>query len=229
MSTANGQSIPENAVISWFESPASSETGEVLQRRDSAKGGTCALIFSLLLSYITRGEMTSIARLFAVIAAVLLVIGAAVFLFFRSSIASEGLYRVQTAVGLDAAAPERHVVPAGFQGWAVVHYGVEGVAPLRHEGEALILEYPATGRLVTSSPAPEDKGFLHRGYYTRTADGLAPLSRVGDIWGEFSHIHFPDDGSGTISRSSGFFVGSMKEFMATDWPVEHRLPGGVRK
>jgi hypothetical protein len=51
-----------------------------------------------------------------------------------------------------------------------------------------------------------------------------PLSRVGDIWGEFSHIRFRDDGSGGVARSSGFFVGSMKEFMATEWPVEHRLP-----
>ena len=173
--------------------------------------------------------MTTIGRLLAVIAALFLVTGAAVFLFFRSSLSSEGIYRVKTAVGLDAAAPERHVVPEGFEGWAVVHYGVEKAPPLGKEDDALILEYPATGRLETSSPAPEDKGFLHRGYYTRTADGLAPLSRVGDIWGEFSHIHLPDDGSGTVSRSSGFFVGSMKEFMATDWPVEHRLPGGVQK
>jgi enterochelin esterase-like enzyme len=170
--------------------------------------------------------MANLARLAAVIAAVLLVVGAAVFLFFRSSIASEGVYRVATAVGLDTATPERHVVPGGFQGWAVVHYGVEGAPPLREEDGAQLLEYPASGRLDTSTPAPEDQGFLHRGYYTRTADGLAPLSRVGDIWGEFSHIHFPDDGSEVIRRSSGFFVGTMKEFLATDWPVEHRSPDG---
>jgi hypothetical protein len=58
--------------------------------------------------------MTHIGRLLAVIVGLLLVIGAAVFLFFRSSIASEGVYRVATAVGLDVAAPERHLVPDDF-------------------------------------------------------------------------------------------------------------------
>ena len=171
--------------------------------------------------------MTNIGRLIAVIAAVVLVVGAAVFLFFRSSIASEGLYRVATAVGLNAAAPERQVVPEGFQGWAVVHYGVEGAPPLREDGDALILEYPATGRLDTSTPAPDDEGFIQRGYYRQTASGLAPLSRVGDIWGEFSHRNFLDDRSAAAGRSSGFFVGTMKEFLATEWPTEHRDPVGV--
>jgi hypothetical protein len=70
--------------------------------------------------------MTHIARLIAVTAGLLLVASAAVFLFFRSSMASEGVYRVANAVGLDAAAPERHIVPEDFQGWAVVHFGVAG-------------------------------------------------------------------------------------------------------
>jgi hypothetical protein len=173
--------------------------------------------------------MENIGRLIAVIAAALLVVGASVFLFFRSSIASEGLYRVKTAVGLDAATPERHVVPDDFKGWAVVHYAVEGAPPLREEDGAVILDYPATGRLDTSTPAPEDEGFLHRGYYRRTASGLAPLSRVGDIWGEFSHRRFLDFGSAGAGRSSGFFVGSMTEFLDTEWPAEHGKPLGIRE
>ena len=180
--------------------------------------------------------MTHIARLAAVIAGLLLVLGAAIFLFFRSSMASEGVYGVASAVGLDAAPPERHIVPEGFQGWAVVHYGVEGAPPLRHEDDALIVEYPASGRLDTSSPAPEHEGFIQRGYYVQTIDGLVPLSRAGDIWGEFSHRSFEDDdaasihqmlqdgGGESIRRSTGFFVGTMQDFMATEWPVEHRLP-----
>jgi hypothetical protein len=183
--------------------------------------------------------MAHIARLFAVIAGLLLVAGAAAFLFFRSSMASEGVYRVAHAVGLDAAPPERHIVPEGFQGWAVVHYGVEGAPPLRHEDDALIVEYPASGRRDTSSPAPEHDGFIQRGYYMQTVDGLAPLSRAGDIWGEFSHRLFADDdaasihqmledgASVSIHRSTGFFVGPMRDFMATEWPVEHRLPAGA--
>jgi len=173
--------------------------------------------------------MPQIGRLFAVIATVMLVVGAAVFLFFRSSIASEGVYRVATSVGLDTASPERHVVPEDFQGWAVVHYGVEGAPPLREDGEALIVEYPASGRLDTSAPAPDAEGFLQRGYYRATPGGLAPLSRVGDIWGEFSHRNFQDLFGADDGRSTGFFVGSMREFRATEWPTEHRVPVGVRE
>jgi hypothetical protein len=173
--------------------------------------------------------MTNIVRLIAVIAAVVLAVGAVVFLFFRMPFASDGLYRVKTAVGLDAATPERHVVPEGFHGWVVVHYAVEGAPPLREYDGAVTVEYPANGRLETSTPAPEDEGFLHRGYYRRTASGLAPLSRVGDIWGEFSHRNFRGDGSAVGSRSSGFFVGTMKEFLATEWPTEHREPEGIRE
>jgi hypothetical protein len=173
--------------------------------------------------------MANIGRLIAVLVGLLLVGGAAVFLFFRSSIASEGVYKIATAVGVDAAAPERHVVPEGFHGWAVVHYGVEGAPPLREEEGALIVEYPAAGRLDTSTPAPDAEGFIQRGYYTETADGLAPLSRVGDIWGEFSHLSFRFDGDMGGGRSSGFFVGTMQEFRATEWPVEHRLPVGVQE
>ena len=168
--------------------------------------------------------MTNIGRLLAVILAVVLAVGAAVFLFFRSSIASEGVYRVATAVGLDSARPERHIVPEGFHGWAVVHFAVEGAPPLREEDGALILEYPATGRLETSTPAPEGEGFLQRGYYRQTADGQAPLSRVGEIWGEYSHRNFRDLFGANARRSSGFFVGTLKEFRATEWPTEHRAP-----
>ena len=173
--------------------------------------------------------MTQIGRLIAVIAAVMLVVGATVFLLFRSSIASEGIYRVATAVGLNAATPERHVVPEGFQGWAVVHYGVEGAPPLREDDGGLIIEYPITGQLDTSTTAPEEEGFLQRGYYRQTASGLAPLSRVGDIWGEYTHLVYRNDGNLNAGRSTGFFVGSMKEFLATEWPAEHSQPVGVRE
>ena len=174
-------------------------------------------------------EMTNLGRLIGVLAAVLLVIGAAVFLFIRSSFFSEGLYQVKTAVGLDTAALERHVVPADFKGWAVVHFAVKDAPPLREDDGALIVEYPASGRLDTSNPAPDDLGFLHRAYYRREAGGLVPLSRAGDIWGEFSHVSYEDDWREISGRSSGFFVGTMTEFLATEWPAEHNQPIGVRE
>jgi hypothetical protein len=170
--------------------------------------------------------MTSIGRLIAVVAAAVLVVSAAAFLFFRSSIASEGVYRVAMAVGLEAPAPERHVVPAGFQGWAVVHFAVAGAPPLREDDGSLIMEYPANGRLDTSTPAPEAQGFVQRGYFRQTAGGLVPLSRASDIWGEYSHLTVPDDRVNVAYRSSGFFVGTMTEFRATEWPAEHAAPSG---
>ncbi len=112
--------------------------------------------------------MPTLARLIAVMVGLLLVVGAAVFLFLRSPVASDGLHRMATAVGLDAAPPERHVVPENFHGWVVVHFAVEGAPPLREEDGALIIEYPASGRLDTSTPAPEGEGLLQRGYYRKT-------------------------------------------------------------
>ena len=168
--------------------------------------------------------MTQIGRLIAVILAIVLVVGAFTFLFFRSPMASEGVYRVMTAAGLEAAEPERHVVPEDFEGWAVVRYGVEGAPPLQLEDGTRVIEYPASGSLDTSSPAPEDEGFLHRGYYRKTPDGLVPLSRAGDIWGEFTHLRFLEDTRPGAGRSSGFYVGTMAGFRATEWPVEHRVP-----
>ena len=171
----------------------------------------------------------NIGRFIAVIAAVLLVVGAAVVLLFRMSLFPEGLYRVQTAVGLDAATPERHVVHEDFQGWAVVHFAVEGAPQLLEDDGALIIEYPATGRLETSTPAPEDDGLLHRGYYRRTPNGLVPLSRLGDIWGDYSHRVFRGNRGVVGSRSAGFFVGTMAEFRATEWPTAHAVPDGIQE
>ena len=171
--------------------------------------------------------MTSIGRVFAAIVAALLVVGAVVFFLIRSPLASEGVYRVATAVGLDAATPERHVVPVDFRGWVVVHYGVWGAPPLREEDGAVILEYPADGRLDTSTPAPDAQGFIQRGYFRQTPEGLVPLSRTSDIWGEFTHLIVPDEPGSYPTQSAGFFVGTMTEFRATQWPTEHRLPASA--
>jgi hypothetical protein len=45
----------------------------------------------------------------------------------------------------------------------------------------------------------------------------------------FRNRIFRDDGSAVAGRSSGFFVGTMKEFLATEWPAEHGEPVGVRE
>jgi hypothetical protein len=157
-------------------------------------------------------------RIVGVILGVLVVVGAAVFFFFRYSFTAEGLYRLQTAVGMDATPPERHIVPEGFRGWAVLRFGVEGAAPLPVDHETLIVEYPPSGLLESSTPGPDDAGFLHREYFRRTADGLVPLTRTGQIWGEYNMRVVTDELGAVTSRSSGFFVGTMTEFRQSERP-----------
>ena len=161
----------------------------------------------------------NIGRLVGVIAAILLLVGAAVFFFFRYSYSAEGLYRVRTAIGIDAAAPERHIVPADFRGWAILQFSVEGAPPLVENNGTLVAEYLASGRLATSTPAQDDQGFLHREYYRRTSDGLVPLRRLDEIWGEYNLRIVRDEGGAVTSRSSGFFVGTMDEFRQTERPI----------
>jgi hypothetical protein len=157
-----------------------------------------------------------------VILGVLVVVGAAVFFFFRYSFTAEGLYRVQTAVGMDATQPERHIVPEGFQGWAILRFGIEGADPLPVENNTLIVEYPPTGFLETSTPGPDDAGFLHREHFVRTEDGLEPLTRTGEIWGEYNMVSLIDDEGNASGRSTGFFVGTLTEFRQTERP--HAFP-----
>ena len=160
----------------------------------------------------------SFGRIIGAILGLLMFIGIAVFFFFRYSYTAEGLYRVQTTVGMDATPPERHIVPEGFQGWAVLHFGVDGAAPLPVDNETLIVEYPPSGRLETSTPSADDEGFSHREYYRHMSDGLAPLSRMGEIWGEYNMRVVTDEQGAVTERSTGFFVGTMAEFRAAERP-----------
>ncbi len=123
---------------------------------------------------------------------------------------------------MKATPPERHIVPEGFQGWAILHFGVEGAAPLPVENETLIVEYPPSGLLETSTPGPDDAGFFHREHYKRTADGLEPLTRTGEIWGEYNMVSSIDDEGNATDRSTGFFVGTLTDFRQTERP--HALP-----
>jgi hypothetical protein len=161
----------------------------------------------------------TIGRVVGVSAALLLLMGAAVFFFFRYAFTAEGVYRVKTSLGTDAASPERHIVLADFQGWAVIRFSVEGAPPLHSEGDTLIVEYPSSGQLETSTPAPDHDGFLHREYYRRVPEGLVPLTRMGEVWGEYNMRTSRDETGGIIDRSAGFFVGTMDEFRQAERPM----------
>lgn len=160
----------------------------------------------------------NLGRTLGAILAVLLIVGAAVYFFFRYSFTAEGLYKVQTGIGMDARRPERHIVPQDFRGWAVLHFGVEGAKPLQTDDQTVVIEYPPSGRLETSTPPPNDVGFLHREYARRTPDGLVPLYRTGDIWGEYTMRALIEDDGTVTSLSTGFFVGTLAEFRQAERP-----------
>jgi hypothetical protein len=90
---------------------------------------------------------------------------------------------------------------------------------LESDGDYLVVEYPSSGRLETSTSAHDYKGFLHREYYRRTAEGLVPLSRMGEIWGEYNMRIAHDEEGAMMSRAAGFFVGTMEEFREAKRPI----------
>jgi len=128
---------------------------------------------------------------------------------------------VQNAVGIDVSTPERHIVAEGFRGWAIVDFGVEGSPPLEVANRVTVVEYPAAGRLVTSTISPDAEGLLDREFFERKKEELVPLTRLDRIWGEYNLRAVTDDEGALVQRSFGFFVGTMAEFRAAERP----LPG----
>ncbi len=157
-------------------------------------------------------EKLNPSRIITTIAVVVLVVGAALFYFFRTTLTSEGLYNVQQAIGMNPSPPERHIVAEGFNGWAVLQYGVEGAPELVTADNVIVIEYPPSGRLQTSTPPADNNGLLHKGYYEKHGDSVVPLERLSSIWGEYTLTRMIDDEGEVHGRSVGFFVGSLSEF-----------------
>jgi len=166
----------------------------------------------------------NLGRIVGTIAALVLLVAAAIFFLFRYTFTTGRLQKVQTAVGMEAPPPERHIVPEGFRGWMVVNYGVKGSPPLAIDDGVVVFEYPDSGRLETSTPAPDADGLLHKEYFERRGGELVPHSRLGQVWGEYSLGAIEDDGSS--SRSFGFFVGSLSEFRVSKRPMPSLGPSG---
>jgi len=159
----------------------------------------------------------NLGRIVGFVVTLVLLLAAAAFFFFRYTLTSGRLQKAQAAIGMEVAPPEKHIVPEGFRGWMKVDYGVEGAAPLGLEGEVVVLEYPGSGNLETSTPAPEADGMLHKQYFESRGGELVPLTRLSQVWGEYSMRSIEDDGSNR--RSSGFFIGTMGEFREAERPL----------
>jgi hypothetical protein len=174
-----------------------------------------------LLDAAEGGDM-NFGRIVGTIVALVMLFAAGLFFMFRSTFATGDLQQVQTAVGIEAPRPERHIVPEGFRGWTRVDYGVEGAPPLDVEDDAAIFEYPESGHLETSTPAPDTDGLLHKHYFEQRGAELVSLSRLSQIWGEYTLRAIEDDGSS--SRSFGFFIGTIGEFRASKKPLPGLVP-----
>jgi hypothetical protein len=164
----------------------------------------------------------NVGRIVGMIVALILLFAGAVFFMFRYTFTAGGLQQVQTAVGIEAPSPERHIVVEGFRGWVSVDFGVEGAPQLGNEDGAVIFEYPESGHIETSNPAPDSDGLLHKKYFERRGGEVVPLSRLSQIWGEYSLRMIEDDGSS--KRSFGFFVGTAGEFRDSERPLPGPLP-----
>jgi hypothetical protein len=79
-----------------------------------------------------------------------------------------------------------------------------------------------SGQLETSTVPPEDEGFINQDFFEQQGADIVPLSRLGTIWGEYNMVEIRDDTNHDFGRSSGFFVGSLAEFRASERPIPAR-------
>jgi hypothetical protein len=158
-------------------------------------------------------------RIAGVIVGIMLVVAATLFFLFRYTFTTGRLYQVQTALGIDAPPPERHIVPEGFTGWALIHYGIEGAPKLPVVDGVTVAEYPESGRLETATLQPDNDGFINQDFFERRGDEIVRLTRLGSIWGEYNMVVIEDDDGDLIRRTAGFFVGTAAEFQEAERPL----------
>jgi hypothetical protein len=70
--------------------------------------------------------------------------------------------------------PEKILLPDGFVGWTRLDYGVDGAPPLPRDGQFVVVKYPPSGLLVTSSVPTGSYGLKKVYYYAGTAVVPAP-------------------------------------------------------
>ncbi len=100
-------------------------------------------------------------------------------------------------------------LPEGFTGWAFVEFEVRGAPPLPHRDGKLLVSFPPSGRIVTSSSI--EQSFAKDEFYfigkKRTPLPVSMGGSDGLIWGQVTGV----TGARTFQR---FFVGSRQEFAA---------------
>jgi hypothetical protein len=104
----------------------------------------------------------------------------------------------------------KFLLPAGYIGWVLLEYGVNGAPPVPEESGANIFKVPSSGRLKTSSSGPVDGAPNSYFYYSKDGSLVAISSDYwngnGMIWGEY-----PGSANGQLCMF-GFFVGTHEEY-----------------
>jgi hypothetical protein len=110
--------------------------------------------------------------------------------------------------------PSEYLLPDGYVGWVVIHYGQRGAPPLPIVGEDVLLNIPKTGELQTSSQ--EEFGEAQDHYYYKLPDGTLyalPENRWGKhgmMWADSSGIF--EGANGSEDHIEQFFIGTESQY-----------------
>lgn len=120
-----------------------------------------------------------------VVAVVMMLAATAIaFVWFVVPQAAKDEFRI--AHGVQEGMPERHLVPEGYQGWAVVKYDIPGQPELPIDDGVLIFKYPDSGILETQTGW--NPGFKRKEYFSYCPAGQDALAKLGPdcrIWNEY--------------------------------------------
>jgi len=169
----------------------------------------------------------SIARIFSWAAGIVIVVGATALAFVWFVVPESAKDDFRRTHGMEEGIPERHLVPDGYRGWAIVAYNMSGRPELPVEDGVLVFRYSESGRLETSSPW--NHGIKRKEFFTHGPAGQTALLKVGPnrrIWGvyDLSRVSDNEGDSGGSGWQSGFFVGTHEDFDGANKLAPYHLP-----
>jgi hypothetical protein len=126
------------------------------------------------------------------------------------------------------------VIPKGYRGWLAIQYDVKQAPPLIYENGQIVLVFPKSGVLKTSSPV--DHEYIVDRYVYRDAKGTYPLRWQGMdengkevstegvmVWG--GSVKEEGMGNDTIAVYEARFVGTKQEYEKAQRAGGPSVPG----
>jgi hypothetical protein len=102
------------------------------------------------------------------------------------------------------------LIPHGFVGWVAVTYGVSTAPPLPKRNGRWVVQFPASGRLDTSTPFEEGTAADRYFYYTtkvETEIQVTAWKEGGLVWGGYTQCN-----GATRRCLQAEFIGTESEF-----------------